>query len=330
MPGIARYPGSRSSDLRYAVAPRRSRRAGSPATSIVVQAIATAPSSSAWSAAGLAAAAVNSGWWLTAGSESIPSIGWIEGMASDTFAMSVEPLIVRSDAGGNTRPESLRVLPVEGRHRLVGDEFGIPRPLEQDLEGGAGRERPCLEASHDPGFPNLEILQGLRPEVELRDGQGGHDVRCRTAVGHDAVYLIVRAGVLAQEPDRDLGNRDRVRGIDAPIRVRRSVRLLARVPDVEVPDCEAGHAVELVGRRVNHERGVDAVEAAPLHHEDLPAAALLCRCAEHAHCDSELVRKRSQREGGPDRGRCDDVVPAGVADLRQRVVLRADCDGERP
>ena len=54
----------------------------------------------------MAQCAVNSGWWFVAGKESIPIIGWIDGIASEMFPMSVEA-ISRSFSGprsGNGRP----------------------------------------------------------------------------------------------------------------------------------------------------------------------------------------------------------------------------------
>jgi len=94
------------------------------------------------------------------------------------------------------------------------------------------------------------------------------------------VDLIVAARVLAEEPYCDLGDRDRVGGVDTPFGERRSVRFLAGVTGVEVADGEARHAIELARRRMHHESGVDAVEPAALHHEDLAAAAFLRRRAE--------------------------------------------------
>ncbi len=64
--------------------------------------------------------------------------------------------------------------------------------------------------------------------------------------------------------------------------------------------------------------------------KDLAAAALLGRCAEHGDREPEVVGEPGQSEPGADRGGGDDVVPAGVADPGQRVVLRADRDVQRP
>jgi hypothetical protein len=52
---------------------------------------------------------------------------------------------------------------------------------------------------------------------------------------------------------------------------------------VEVGHGQAGAGQALGRPRVDHHGGVDAVEGAPLEHEDLAAAALLGRRAQHPH-----------------------------------------------
>ena len=46
---------------------------------MTVQAIARAPSRTAWSAEGVAQAAANAAWWLTAPWASMPIMGWMDG-----------------------------------------------------------------------------------------------------------------------------------------------------------------------------------------------------------------------------------------------------------
>ena len=72
---------------------------------------------------------------------------------------------------------------------------------------------------------------------------------------------------------------------------------------------------------VDHHRRVDAVERALLGHEDLAAAALLGRRAEDDDPAAELVGERGGGQPGAEPGGADDVVPAGVADAGQGVVL---------
>ena len=77
---------------------------------------------------------------------------------------------------------------------------------------------------------------------------------------------------------------------------------------------------------VHHHREVDAVERARADQVDLAAAALLGRCPEDGDPQPGLIGDRGEGEPGADRRRRDDVVPAGVPDTGQRVVLRAHHD----
>jgi hypothetical protein len=130
------------------------------------------------------------------------------------------------------------------------------------------------------------------------------------------VHLVAEVGVLAKQADGDLGDDLSVGGVDAPFGERRSVRLLPSVHDVYVLYSEAGHAIELAGRRVDHHGGVHAIETPPLHHQDLPSATFFGRGAQHLQSDAEIVGDRRQRPAGPDGRRSDDVVAAGVPDAR--------------
>ena len=80
---------------------------------------------------------------------------------------------------------------------------------------------------------------------------------------------------------------------------------------------------------MDHQRAVDAVEGAGLHHPDLATAALLGRRSKDADLHADLVGDAGQRDARAHGGGGDDVVPAGVAYLRQRVVLRQKRDVER-
>jgi hypothetical protein len=78
---------------------------------------------------------------------------------------------------------------------------------------------------------------------------------------------------------------------------------------------------------VKGEGGIDAIEGAALDHEHLATAAFLGGRTEDedgafAGCEGLL-----EGEGGGDAGDGDEVVPAGVADARERVVLAEDGNG---
>ena len=80
---------------------------------------------------------------------------------------------------------------------------------------------------------------------------------------------------------------------------------------------------------MQHHRGGDVVEHAGLQHQHLAAAGLLGGGAEQHDRQVQLVGDLGQRQRRADRGRRDDVVPAGVSDAGQRVVLGADADDQR-
>ena len=75
---------------------------------------------------------------------------------------------------------------------------------------------------------------------------------------------------------------------------------------------------------MQHHRGGDVVERSGLEQQHFSAARFLGGRPEQHHRQPELVGHLGQRQRGADRGRGDDVVPAGMPDLRQRVVFGAD------
>jgi hypothetical protein len=72
---------------------------------------------------------------------------------------------------------------------------------------------------------------------------------------------------------------------------------------------------------MHHHGRVDSGEGAALEHQHLAPAAFLGRSAEHADGQPELVRHRGQGQSSPDSRCRNDVVPARVPDVGQRVVL---------
>jgi hypothetical protein len=97
---------------------------------------------------------------------------------------------------------------------------------------------------------------------------------------------------------------------------------------VEVGHGQAGAGQALDRPGVDHHGGVDAVEGAPVQHERSCPAPLLGRRAEHPDLQADLVGHGGQGQPGPHRARRDDVVPAGVAHVGQRVVLGAHGDDQ--
>ena len=70
------------------------------------------PSSNALSASAVTQCAANSGWWLTAGKELMPIMGWMDGIAKETLPISVEPVgrVSHSPRSGKGRPSASEFL----------------------------------------------------------------------------------------------------------------------------------------------------------------------------------------------------------------------------
>ena len=103
-----------------------------------------------------------------------------------------------------------------------------------DVEPRAGRERAGLEAVMHARQEVGELDVGAGPGHPQPFGVRGDDVGCVAAVPHDTVHLVTGAEMLAQQPDRDLGDGERVAGVDAPLGRGRGVRLVAGVANREV------------------------------------------------------------------------------------------------
>ena len=205
----------------------------------------------------------------------------------------------------------------------------VDRPLE-DLQLRAGRNRAGLEAAADLLAQLVEPGDGWRAHHPLSGDMGRDDVRCLATGLDDAVHAVAGGQGLAQQGHRDLGDDHRVRSINAALRKRARVSGPTGVRDLERL-CGEDFGQKQVGRpRMDHQRAVDVVEDALLDHDDLAAAALLCRRADHADRDVERFGNGREGDPGPDRGGRDDVVAAGMANFGQRVVLGDDRDVQRP
>ncbi len=77
---------------------------------------------------------------------------------------------------------------------------------------------------------------------------------------------------------------------------------------------------------VEHHRGVDASEGTGVEQPDLAAAALLRGRADEIDRAREGIALPREREERAQRAARDEVVPAGVSDLGERVVLGEDGD----
>ncbi|WP_376699947.1 hypothetical protein, partial [Streptomyces cacaoi] len=178
------------------------------------------------------------------------------------------------------------------------------------------RSTRCFSSAGSPSVP-------AAPGV-LGDGVG------RLAAGrHHTVHPYPGRQLPAQQPDRDLRDREGVGGVPALFGVGGGVRGPAPVVDGAVCDGERVGLGDVHGAGVAHHREVHPVEDAALQRMDPAAAALLRRGAEHRDAQAEFVGDRGRSGGGADGARGDHVVPAGVAEPGQRVVLGAHAHVQR-
>ena len=266
----------------------------------------SAPSSTARSAAGLAAAAGELGlvidrWQRVDRQQRMDRRDRERHVAHVGRGPSVSPFCPgREDAAEWPRRWRGRAPPSPRRCR--NSEYRGPW-------GTISREAPVASAPaskhrHDSRLPGLQGCERLGAHIELRHGQRGHDVRGGAPVGDDAVHLIVAGRVLAEEPDRDLGDGDRVGGIDAAVRGTPT-----RAPPCRCSGRRSGSTARH-GMR-SSSRGDGCTMSAALtpsnpprsQHEDLAAAAFLGGRAEDADGEAEVVRERRQAEAGADGGR---------------------------
>ena len=89
---------------------------------------------------------------------------------------------------------------------------------------------------------------------------------------------------------------------------------------------ERGVREDVAVEGVEHHRRVDPLERARLDEPDLAAPAFLGRRSEQHDLPPDLLDDARRGEERPDPARGDEVVPAGVPDLGERVVLGEDGD----
>ena len=79
---------------------------------------------------------------------------------------------------------------------------------------------PASKQRSTRGRVTVEVGDRRRPHHPDALGVRGHDVGRVAAVRDDAVHLVAGPQVLAQQPDRDLRDRERVGRVDAELRAR--------------------------------------------------------------------------------------------------------------
>ena len=223
----------------------------------------------------------------------MPIIGWIDGIASETLPMSVEPAVRSAsarDRGGAELPaERLGVTPIERGELGVVLHLRIRRALGLDGEGRAGRERAGLEAAEDLGLELVELVERAGADDVSRRGDArgrcwGHRRR-----GDDAVDAVGLPDVLAQQPDGRLGDGEGVGGVDAPLGKGRRRAPPCRCSAPRTATRRGRAARQSTGARVDHHGDVDAREDAAVEQQDLAAAALLGRRPDDGDGEPDVV-----------------------------------------
>ena len=113
---------------------------------------------------------------------------------------------------------------------------------------------------------------------------GGDNVRRVPTFCDNTVNAVGRTDVLPEQPDGGLRHRQRVGGVNPPLREGRSMRLLAGVADLEVGSGDNGQLDHVRGGRVHHHGGIDARKCAALEEEDFAPTTFLGRRTDHADC----------------------------------------------
>ncbi len=203
-----------------------------------------------------------------------------------------------------------------------------------DLHRGPGRQRPALEAGAHLVDERVELRHPHGAALEVERGPVGDHVGRVPAVGDDRRHPVVAGQLLAQQADRHLADHDGVCRVDPAVRGGRGMRsgtVEGRPPAAHRLGGGAGRVVAVpAGQRVDHDGEVQVVEHAPFQQQHLATAVLLGRRADHPERDPQLLGQRGQRQRRGHPGPGDEVVAAGVADARQRVVLHADAHREVP
>ena len=231
-------------------------------------------------------------------------------------------------------PQRRRVRDVAVRHRAVGAHVVVAARAPFVLQPAAGGLRRALEAGEHAltQFIDGRAVAGANHEPSLR--VVGDHVGGLAALRDDAVDALVGADVLAQHGDRVVAGDQRVERVQ-PV-PRRGGGVCVAPVEVDDQALDRRHqrprpAVQGAAQRagMQHHRRVDLRERARLDQADLPAPALLGGRAEHDDRAVAFAERRLQAERDGDAGGGDQVVAAGVADARQRVVF-ADHRDRRP
>ena len=137
---------------------------------------------------------------------------------------------------------------------------------------------------------------------------------------------FVGADVLAQRGHCHVADHSGIQGVGPLVGSRRCVRCPAVVLHDHLLVRDHVHGGEVLVGGVDHHRCRQAFEGSLAGHEHLPSPSLLSRRSEDADAPAGFLRHGSCCQAGAETGRGYDVVSAGVADARKRVVLTENPD----
>jgi FAD:protein FMN transferase len=220
------------------------------------------------------------------------------------------------------RPESPRERQVV-LHFAVAD---LVFDFDLDLGGEGRRAGAALDGRDD----RRHFGHGDRADREFALSALDDDVRCLTAVGHDAVHAhaVAKAEALGVDQSKHVeASRER-----APTVPRCEGRVRGSTAERRDDTLRGERRVRehVAVERMEHHRGVDAFERARLEQADLAASVFLGRCPEELDRALDVRGVPREREERTDRRPGDEVVPAGMTDLGQRVVLGKQGDPGSP
>jgi hypothetical protein len=206
------------------------------------------------------------------------------------------------------------------RHRHVHLALGVEQALVE-LDAGAHRGRGAARRGEHALLERRDLLGAAVPDQELRLGEVRHDVGRAAPVRDDAVDAGLVQHVLAQRVDGVEGEDAGVERVDAELGAAGGVRGLAVEAHGDAGGGERAADRHRARARVEHQGRVDALEHAGAEQQDLAAAALLGRAADHQQLAAAGLERAAQRARRAEGGGGDQVVAAGVAHLGEGVVL---------
>ena len=197
-----------------------------------------------------------------------------------------------------------------------------------DLDLGCERRRAsaALEGRDD----RRHFGRRRRADRKFALGALDDDVGCLTAVGHDAVHAhaVAKAEALGVDQSKHV-EASRERALAVP-RCERRVRGSTAERRDDALRCERGVREHVAVERVEHHRGIDALERARFEQADLAASVFFGGRPEELDRALEVRGVPREREERTDGRPGDEVVPAGVTDLGQGVVFGKEGDPRSP